>query len=65
MTTSTSPTAIRIGNGVAVHAGTFSSFWEQSVPVCNGWAGTNGGARRARISPTTDAVTCKRCIAAA
>jgi len=62
MTTSTAPN-VRIGNGAAVHTGTFSSFWEQFVPVCNGWAGTNGGSRRARISPTTDPTTCKRCIA--
>jgi hypothetical protein len=56
---------VRIGSGAAVHTGTFSSFWKQLVPVCNGWAGTNGGSRRARISLTTEAVTCKRCIAKA
>ena len=52
---------ITVGNGTAVHASRFSTWANGLVPLCNGWAGTNGGSRTARITETDREVTCKTC----
>ena len=52
---------ITVGNGTAVHASQYSEWAKGLVPMCNGWAGTNGGSRTARITKTDREVTCKKC----
>ena len=52
---------ITIGNGTAVHASVYSTWAKNQVPLCNGWAGTNGGSRSGRITKTNREVTCKKC----
>ena len=52
---------ITVGNGTAIHASRYSEWSNGLVPLCNGWAGTNGGSRAARITEVEAAVTCAKC----
>ena len=52
---------ILLNNGTAVHASQYSSWAKNFVPLCNGWAGTNGGSRTSRIHKVDREVTCQKC----
>jgi len=60
------PAFVTKGNGAAVHIAVPSSWAAGGVaPKCDGWGGSGGGGRVARVRPSTaEAATCKSCLRA-